>query len=466
MMKLLLYLFFIVTCYATSAQEDQVSSAVDTFMSTRTYSEKKAALHINVDQHIVASIIYLIENSPHLFFQQRLFYFLIEMKDKGDLNDQEYVSVLSRMVNNPILGDRVLERLGSYVTDESSMAAMQLDSSVLTQTHVELSFLAAHLRKNICNDFVVSVIPKVVKNSTLDIRDRSKLLGSFLSSCNTHKDFITVSLSFVTEENLEWPLKEKVFLSNPYFVCTSIDHLLSLFFENKRLHIRDDIIWILADIGTEDCDQDTVVSFFIDLIERDPDQMSADLSEFRETMIRSPLWALVRIGIKNKNEDVVVKLKVVAMNYNLSPYFRARAVEALQDLSIYFESAARSLYEIIRDNKRVVVTSDFLTEAQRIRDEEDAQIRYSAFVALEELLGFDRSEKLVITRKDFLPFLYSGYEEKPDSDEVYRQKAFAGLQVPGLLDIYARPALIGMVNDSQVEEPYRTEAAVLLQRLP
>ena len=466
MMKFLLYLFFIVTCYNTFAQADQVSSAVNTFMSARTYSEKKAALNIKPDQTIVNSIAYLIEHSPHLFFQQRLFYFLGEMKEKGELNDQEYILTLSHMVNNPLLGDKVLDRLESYISDESSLALMGIDSSVLSQPHVEMFFLSSHLNKNICNDFVVSTITKAVKSYTIDIRDRRKLLESFLNSCRAHKNFRVISFSLIEEKDLEWPLKEKVFLSDPYFVCAGMSHLFSLFFENQRLHIRDDIVWVLADID-KDCDQDHVVSFFIELIERDPDQMSADLLEFRETMIRSPLWALVRIGIKNQNVNVITNLKAIAMNYNFSPYFRARAVEALQDLSIYFGPAAHSLYEIVRDNKRVATSSGFVTEVQRIREEEDAQIRYSAFVALEEILGFDRREgAVVVTRRSFLPFLYPGYEERPDSDEIYRQRAFAGLQVPHLLDAYAHPVMAGLVNDQGVEEYYRTEAAALLQRLP
>ena len=470
MMKFLLYLFFIIACYTTSAQADRVSSAVDAFMSAKTYSEKIVALKINEDQSITESIIYLIEQSPHLFFQQRLFYFLGEMKERGELSDQEYVRTLSHMVNNPLLGDKVLDRLESYISDENSLTTMEIDSSVLSQPHVELFFLSAHLKKNLCNDFVLSTITKTVKSYTVDIRDRIKLLESFLNSCSAHKDFRTTSFALIEEKDLEWPLKEKVFLSDSSFVCEGIQHLLSLFFENERLHIRDDIIWVLADIGTE-CDQNTVISFFIDLIEKDPDQMSTDLSEFRETMIRSPLWALVRIGIKNQNKDVITKLKAIALNYNLSPYFRARAVEALQDLSIYFDSAARSLYEIIRDNKRVATSQvdadHFVTETQRIRDEEDAQIRYSAFLALEELLGFSRLlEEEIMTRRDFLPFLYPGYEERPDSDEIYRHKAFAGLQVPDLLNTYARPAMEELANDVEVEEYYRTEAAALLQRLP
>ena len=470
MMKLLLYLFFIVTYYAASAQADGISSAVDAFMSANTYPEKIAALKVNEDQSITESIIYLIEHSPHLFFQQRLFYFVGEMKEKGELSDQEYIRIMSYMVNNPLLGDKVLDRLGRYVSDENSLTTMGIDSSILSQAHVELFFLSAHLKKNLCNDFVLSTITKTVKGYTIDIRDRIKLLESFLKSCNTHTKFRATAFSFIEEKELEWPLKERIFLFQPYFVCEGVDHLLGLFFENKRLHIRDDIIWILADIDKE-CDQERVISFFTELIERDPDQMSADLLEFRETMIRSPLWALVRMGIKNQNEDVIIKLKAVVLNYNISSYFRARTVEALQDLSIYFDSAARSFYEIIRDNKRVatsrVSTDDFVTEAQRIRDEKDAQIRYSAFVALEELLGFDRfNREIVVTRRVFLPFLYSGYEERPDSDEIYRHKAFAGLQVPDLLDIYVRPVVKELVNDIEVEEYYRREAAALLQRLP
>lgn len=470
MMKFLLYLFFIITCYATSAQADEASSAVDAFMSANTYSEKIAALKVNEDQPITESIIYLIEHSPHLFFQQRLFYFLGEMKERGELSDQEYIRTLSHMVSNPLLGDKVLDQLGRYVSDENSLTTMGIDSSILSQAHVELFFLSAHLKKNLCNDFVLSTIAKTVKGYTIDIRDRMKLLESFLKSCNTHTKFRATVFSFIEEKELEWPLKERIFLSQPYFVCEGIDHLLAFFFENKRLHIRDDVIWVLADIDKE-CDQERAISFFTELIERGPDQMSADLLEFRETMIRSPLWALVRIGIKNQNQLVIIKLKAIAMNYNLSPYFRARAVEALQDLSIYFDSAARSLYEIVRNNKRVatsrVSTDNFVTEAQRIRDEEDAQIRYSAFVALEVLLGFNRLEEIeVVTRRVFLPFLYPGYAERPDADEIYRQKAFNGLQVPDLLDTYARPVIEELVNDIEVEEYYRTEAAALLQRLP
>jgi hypothetical protein len=307
--------------------------------------------------------------------------------------------------------------------------------------------LRKYLEQEVCTQPVVSATMDIVKNNKQDIREREKILNLFFGVCNQNGDFENAMTSLAVEPKLEWFLKEKIILSHDSDykrICsdTVLNHLKLFFSNNMDWHVRNAVIWILADVKG-DCD-DKIISFFSGFVQQSSEGMSIELLDFRQTMIQSILWSLVRLGVRTQNENIVSELKNMAMKYDMNLYFRIRAVEALQDLSVYFNSAAQALYEVVRDNKRTP-QSNFVTYEQRIRDEQDTKVRDSAFIALVELLTNHTSA--------FLSF-FSVHQEEIDSDQLYRRKAFSNQPKPARLDTHARPVLDQLRNDETVDQKY------------
>ena len=332
---------------------------------------------------------------------------------------------------------------GENTTQESTTSPLMFtDDSLSIDAH--LGSLKEFLKKGTCEEPVIEFSVATIKNPVLGIRIRDEVLKLFLESCSENNQFIQQVTSLAVEPNLEWYLKQQAILysQNQQNVCKDqiVSHLLQFFNSNTTWHIRNAIVWILADIQ-ENCDHN-IIANFSQFIQQSPSEpMPKELSDFRQQMVGSILWSLVRLGIRNQNSTVVIELKTIAMRYDVNVYFRIKAVEALQDLSLYLSAAAQALYEIVRDTKRIA-QSDFVTYDQRIRDEEDKEVRERAFFALAELVENNKY--------NFLSFLFID-RELLNYDQVYRRRAFVDQPIPENLDLYARPALIKLANDPKVE---------------
>ena len=194
-------------------------------------------------------------------------------------------------------------------------------------------------------------------------------------------------------------------------------------------------------------------SHFSQFVQDSSDHIATELLNFRHAKIKSIIWSLVRLGINNKNNEVVSHLKSMAMNYKMNIYFRVMAVEALRDLSIYLNSAAQALYEIVRDNKRREGSSSqsgFITDDQEVRDRSDKEVTHRALDVLAELLTANR-EKFFSFRTGSLSY-----------GALYRRKAFDGQTIPEDLDAYIRPVLGRLMEDERVDEIYRDWAYKIL----
>ena len=422
------------------------------FTNTKSYSERRDIFnHLIGDQDPVVAAINLLNGQENPSFKVQFFYFTLGMREANDLSQRDHGAILfgvmkDQLDHNKFLNSLILDQLSTGSVTELSIEDALIDKSVSIKIF-RLFLLKKFLEEGVCKQSVSLTTTDVVKEHTLDVRDRTEVLDLFFETCHQHDEFESVMTSLVVEPKLEWSLKEKILLSHDLDysrVCSEIvlDHLLISFFENKDWHIRNAIIWMLSDVQGE-CDS-KIISFFSDFVQQSSEEMSIELLDFRQTMIQSILWSLVRLGFRNQNENIVSELKKMAMKYDMNLYFRIRAVEALQDLTIYFDSAAQALYEIVRDNKRLL-RSDFVTYEQKIRDEQDTKVRDSAFISLVELLTADQSV--------FLAFLFV-HKEELDSDQLYRRKAFVDQPIPDHLDIYAKPALVKLSSDEKVDKKY------------
>ena len=426
-------------------------SLIHEFMNKKDYSGRRGTFRSLVgDQDPVVVGLDLLNSHESPAFKVQMLHFLLEMNRANDIGNREYGAILSGVmsnqpVHNRFLNPLILDQLSTDVITGFGMEESLVDNSLLVEFRVFL--LKKYLEQKVCTQPVVLATMDIVKNNERDVREREKILNLFFEVCNQNDDFENTMTSLAVEPKLEWSLKEKITLSHDSDykrICsdTVLNHLKLFFSDNTDWHVRNAVIWILADVKG-DCNN-KIVSFFSGFIQQSSEEMSIELLDFRQTMIQSILWSLVHLGFRTQNESIVFELKNMAMKYDMNLYFRIRAVEALQDLSIYFDSAAQALYEIVRDNKRIP-QSNFVTYEQRIRDEQDTKVRDSAFIALVELLTNHASA--------FLPF-FSMHQEEIDSDQLYRRKAFFNQPMPVRLDTYARPALDQLRNDKKVDQKY------------
>ena len=310
----------------------------------------------------------------------------------------------------------------------------------------ELAELKQSLSAGACDTRLIRQGKELVQDSARDVRVREEILQLLFTACGDSADFTPVAGALLIAPDLEWYLREQAILFDyQKSLCSGEvqQSLMDFFYETSVWPIRNAVVWVLSNTA-KNCDSITI-SFLSDFIQRDTDGVAMELLDFRQHNIQSVLWALVRLGIKNQNPLIVTELKNMAMKYDMNIYFRIRAVEALQDLSLYMPSAAQALYEIVRDNKRIA-RSEFVTYEQRIRDEQDTQVRDVAFIGLVELVN--------VTQTEFLPFL-SVHREKWNADQLYRNRAFAGREVPEDMGAYARLALEDLQADPQVLPHYR-----------
>ena len=434
-----------------SGQSVYKRSFIREFMNKKDYSGRRGAFRYLVgDQDPVVVVLDLLNSHESPAFKVKMLHFLLEMKRANDIGNREYGAILSGVmsdqpVHNRFLNPLILDQLSTDVITGFGMEESLVDNSVPVEFRVFL--LKKYLVQEVCTPPVVLATMDIVKNNGQDVREREKVLNLFFGVCNQSDDFENAMTSLAVEPKLEWSLKEKIILSHDSDykrICsdTVLNHLKLFFSDNMDWHVRNAVIWILADVKGG-CNN-KIISFFSGFVQQSSEEMSIELLDFRQTMIQSILWSLVRLGFRTQNENIVSELKNMAMKYDMNLYFRIRAVEALQDLSIYFDSAAQALYEIVRDNKRIP-QSNFVTYEQRIRDEQDTKVRDSAFIALVELLTNHTSA--------FLPF-FSMHQEEIDSDQLYRRKAFFNQPMPVHLDTYVRPVLNQLRNDGKVDQKY------------
>ena len=452
----------------TQAQETNASknsdrnTLISEFMKVDSYNKKKELFNkLITDQNQSQQIINLFTEEANYTFQKQLFGFLKQMVINKELNESEYATILAHLIesNNISLNHlqpRIYNQLTTYISSNNPLVnnIEHILMSENTYIDTQVLFLKEYLTNNICRPIVISSSKRLVTNLNLNIRLRSEILQLFLQVCKKHEDFQQIIISLAIEPLLEWSLKNQIILQhNKTNICshTLTDHLLRFFYKNPNWHIRDTVIWILSQTNGECAEK--VVTFFSTFVKEDKEKIEMELLEFRQIHIQSILWALVHLGINNNPNIVVSELKAMTMKYDMNTYFRIRAVEALQDLSLYLEPAAQALYEVVRDNKRIS-DSDFVTYDQNIRDNNDTEVRNRAFLSLVELIEKEKAE--------FLPF-FSVHNTKWETDQLYRKKALSNHDIPNVLDLYARPALTQLSQDNKVDKQYRDYASDLLK---
>lgn len=449
-------------------KQDSQTLFVHQFIIAKDYSERKGIFSCLIgdencligDKNIVEATVELLSGQENSLFKIQLFHFLVEMRKAEDMSQRDHVAILFSVIRKQskytkYLNPLVLDHLSEYSFTELDVETSLIEASLIdvnTPLKFKLFLLKGSLEEGVCNKSVASTTLNVVRNNDLDVRIRAEMLIFFSEKCNKHDDFKKTMTTLAVEPKLEWFLKEKVLLLyDPEYnrICSDkvLDHLFSFFSEDIDWHVRNTVIWMLSNVQgnvQEICDN-KIISFFSNFVQKSSEGMSIKLLDFRQTMIQSILWSLVRLGLRNENKNVVFELKKIAMRYDVNEYFRIRAVEALQDLSIFLDSAAQALYEIVRDNKRIP-QSEFVTYEQKERDFQDKKVRKGAFIALVELVTKNRS--------DFLSFIHK-HKEELHSDQLYRRKAFADLLLPERLDSYAHPALLQLYDDKKVDQDYR-----------
>jgi len=256
------------------------------------------------------------------------------------------------------------------------------------------------------------------------------------------------------EQEAEWFLKEIAlsYIDEQTFCKENLQNYLFdlLMIERQDWHIRESVIWVLS--GTPAECAESVIQFFVEFIQKDQDQLefTMEMLLFRETMIYELFWALVRLGVNNQSNIISEQLQDIAMNENLNEYFRTLAIRALQDMSVFYNIAAQSLYEIVRDSVKTKKANGFETYYESIINEKNKKIRELAFSALVEVMN-GRSELL---RAKALP----GASELA----VYRQKALAQQTLPQDVTQHVKIALQNIINNPQINEDYKKRANQVL----
>ena len=166
-----------------------------------------------------------------------------------------------------------------------------------------------------------------------------------------------------------------------------------------------------------------------------PPDRPAELRDFRQQYISSVLYALARMAVKTGDDSSVVsELKSIAINKDIIIYFRVSAVEVLQDLSLYFDSSAQALYDLI--NWKV---------EDSYAQNKNWQVSDRAFRALREL-----SDK---TPEGFFSFLEDFRKRRDDSDSARRTFFFhlpKELRALKELDKHSRPLLKALSQDLKI----------------
>ena len=469
-MKIQLFIYLLIITITPCIAQVQVSNfsealdkntLISEFINANSYPKKKEIFNkLVTSQNHVQPVTTLFTEGENLTFKEHLLHFLKQMVINKDLNEPEHITILAHITALNNITMRPLEplihnQLTTYISSNNPIVkeVEHILMSTKAPIDTQVLFLKKYLTNNICSSTIISSSERLVKDSNLSIPIRSEILQLFFQVCNEHEIFQQTVISLATEPSLEWTLKSQAILQyNKINTCsdTLTDHLLWFFYENPNWHIRDTVIWTLSQ--TEGRCARKVITFLSNFVKEDKEKIEMELLEFRQIHIQSILWTLVHLGVNNPY--VVNELKAMVMKYDMNNYFRIRSVEALQDLSLYLEPAAQALYEIVRDNKRVS-DSDFVTYDQKIRDDNDTEVRNSAFLALVELVEKERAE--------FLSFLFI-HRERLDADQLYRKKAFSNHDIPDALDLYARPALIRLSQDNKINKQYRDYAITVLER--
>ena len=318
-----------------------------------------------------------------------------------------------------------------------------------------------NLKQDLCDDSAMELALKTIQNTQLEMNKRKGALKIFFNTCQNHKQFLQTVREVALDPQLEWRLKEQALLFHQMHNknCSNelVTHLLNMFPMPLLWSIRDAMIWVLSETK-KGCDQ-KIIQFFARFIQEPAVRLSSELVDFRQQKIQSLIWALVRLGIKNENLSVVEELKKIAIKQGMNVYFRVRAVEALQDLSFYLESASWTLYEIIKNiNKRVPSNEITLTYTQRIQYKKDTEVRDSAFSSLVDLIKKERQELLY--------FLLVAKEQLPD-EELYRRKGFFKLPLPKYnFSASARTALTALIEDKTTQEYLQYALLFINKALP
>ena len=455
------------TRYTCSYGEDYqaIAPLITDFMSMQDYKKRLGIFNnlMRTDDK-VRSLGCLLNSELDNSFRGQLLYFLDDMKknDPDNLGEEEHIAVLSHVLREPsipeFLRSLVFDQLVSYISNKNInlyKAFLSTGSNNDLLMEFRIFFIQEVLEQGICEKSVIQSSLMIIKDDHLELQTRDEILELFFAACNIQEGFEDAVTALAVDSDLEWALKIKAVqrsnrVSSASCFNTIVHHLLSFFSRETRWHIRDAAVWTLADTP-KGCDGE-IISHFFQFVQDSSDHIGTELLDFRHAKIKSIIWSLVRLGIRNENNEVVSHLKSMAMNYKMNVYFRVMAVEALRDLSIYVNSAAQALYEIVRDNKRREGSSQsgFITDDQEARDRSDKEVTHRALDVLAELLTA-KQEKFFSFRTGSL-----------DYGELYRRKAFDGQTIPEELDAYIRPVLGRLIKDERVDHIYRDWARKVL----
>ena len=289
--------------------------------------------------------------------------------------------------------------------------------------------------------------------SKSDIRERIDTLYNFAQSCPTEQ-VDPVLEQVVLTPTAEWPLKETALaqMSEQSFCKENLQKSLLEFIklEQEDWHVRESVIWILSDTPAQ-CEE-SVIRFFTEFIQQKQPDLTMELVLFRQQMIYNLFWSLVRLGVNNQNEVVSVKLKEIVMNEDLNVHFRIVAVQALQDMSVFYEAAAQALYEIVRDSVTDKKSNGFETYYESIRNKINQRIQINAFAALVQIIHEEAR---------FLDFVSRRMENVKKHDRL-RWKALRQKDIPEDITKYIRIALQNISTDPNIDESYIDHASRVL----
>ena len=290
--------------------------------------------------------------------------------------------------------------------------------------------------KALCRPHQLRQELQFVSNKKIDIRRREHRLTHLMAACSSAKNKAVFLQIAVNQNNVEWFLKEKIiaFAADGHNRCLpkAVDYLLAAFMQKKQDHyIRESIIWTLSDTkrapnqSQKDCDG-KIISFLSRFIQTDqttPQEVA--LMDFRARMVLPLMLAMVRLGIRNQNNQPAQKLKAIALNHNINDHFRLSAVEALQGFAVYRPAGALGLQQVLTAintryiNKRPINMKD----DELNRNTKDYKIHRHTSILLKEL-----SENQPLNILQFN--LTSDEQLNAHTNQFYWKRALRGLPPP------------------------------------
>jgi len=257
--------------------------------------------------------------------------------------------------------------------------------------------LRNHLKVNTCDKTTFNKIINCISKQSTHIDSKSTLIDLLIQHCDPSLFFQDKVISLISNPSLEWYIKEQIIIqyqqnSNECSSEITESLLKYVFNSNKVLYGVGDfkarnMIWHLANTRSP-CDKDIISTFSSFLQNND---ISIEMSDFREEITNPIMWALVRLGLKNQNNFVATTLKEIVMSDNVSQYIQSRAIKALKDLAPYLPSAVQALADIVANLKTTNNSNSvFINEGKlETRWRHNKKLQLYALISLEQLFLMD-----------------------------------------------------------------------------